>query len=145
MDEQTQRQVGRALAFEHISHALRRLGLADICKCEWIPAERGGEHPKHEAGEILLHADDANAVCRRKLFGCWRRRSTWPALRWPRVRLLNEIIAVESGGGGTAFLRRNLVLPDVLVRQLDGNFEFDGNQVLATHLTRAAGRQDRLD
>jgi hypothetical protein len=42
-------------------------------------------------------------------------------------------------------LRRNLVFANVLVGKLDGNFEFDRNEIVAANLAGAAGGDEVLD
>src|SRR5262249_60945805 len=58
---------------------------------------------------------------------------------------LNRRPAVEPDRRRLAFLRGDFVLADVFVGQLDGDLELDGDEILAAHLTRASGRDNRLD
>jgi hypothetical protein len=57
---------------------------------------------------------------------------------------LNHLRAVETRGRRPAFLRGNLVLPDVLVRELDRDLELDWNKVVPLNFPRASRDDERL-
>ena len=57
---------------------------------------------------------------------------------------LDDLSAGEPGRRRTALFGRHFVLANVLVRPLDGDFEFDWHEVVTAHALGAAGGHERL-
>src|SRR5262249_41294379 len=99
---------------------------------------------QREADEVLLDGRDARPARGVELRLGGRRRAG--ARRGRRLRrILDQLVAAEPGGRRPALLRRNLVLADVLVRQLAIDLEFDRDEVLAADLPRPSGGGEALD
>jgi hypothetical protein len=145
VDEQADREVGRPLYVNHVSLALRRLGLARVCEGDGIGTERGGKHPKREPHEVLLDAIDPRFAYGILLCGGRSGRSLASGGRRRRRRLLNEVAGIEADRRRSAFLRGDLILPDVFVRQLADDFELDRDEIVAADLPGAASRHEAPD
>ena len=61
------------------------------------------------------------------------------------IAQLNQPIAVEAAAVRTAFARGDFVGANVLVRELDADFKFDGDEVVPLKLPRVTARDDGLD
>jgi hypothetical protein len=72
-------------------------------------------------------------------------RHAWRRRRRRGDRQLDQVLAVETDRGRAAFLRRNLVLPNVPVRQLERDFKLDRHQVVAPDLLGTPGRDNTFD
>ena len=143
IDEEAHLEVRIARRFEHVRLALRRFGLADVLECQRICVERCGEQAEHQSGKILL--------CRYQpllehVLEHARRRSghARPRLRRRRRRNLQQHPPIESGRRRIALLRRNFVLAQVFVGELDQYLELDGNEVLPLDASRASGGREAL-
>src|SRR5439155_12518827 len=61
-----------------------------------------------------------------------------------RLREDDQFIAAKSADRDVGILRRELVLADVLVRQLAADFELDRHEVVAAELSAPAGGDEGL-
>ena len=145
VDEEADGEVVRPLRVDHVRLALRRFGFADVGEGHRIGREGRGEHPEREPREVLLHRGDARRarIHRRPRRGAGRGGGGRGRRR--RRRILQPLVAVEARRRRTALLRRDFILAQVLVGQLDEDLEFDRDEILAAHLARASGRREGLD
>ena len=68
-----------------------------------------------------------------------------PRRRRDRPRDQHQRVADEAGRDRAGVLRGKFIAPRILVGQLGLDLELDRHQVLAAHLARAAGGDERLD
>jgi hypothetical protein len=140
VDEEPHRGVVGPLGVDDVCFPFGRFRLPDIGERERIARVRRGEHPEREAHEILLERIDsglASGLLLGRVRG-WCAGASRRSRRWRRHGKLNQILAVEACRGGAGLLGRNLIFPDVLVRELDRDLKLDRDEVVAADLARAA-------
>ena len=112
------------------------------------PGPRAGS-PPGPPGADRLSSRRVRRLGPRSASRCWRRgggraSSTWSGPARSIARL-NQPVAVEAAAVRTAFSRWYLVGPNVLIRELDADFKFDGDQVVPLKLPGLAAGHDGLD
>src|SRR4029077_5564602 len=102
----------------------------------------GGEHPKHQPGEVLFHRDEGRhwfagpsstaggrPAASRTPAG-WRTARSRPAPSGARRRHLDQTVAAEPARSRVRVLRRDLIFADELVGQLAVDLELDGHEIV---------------
>jgi hypothetical protein len=138
VDEESDCRVVGSLSVEDVCLALWRLRLSDVRERERIARVRRCEQAQHQPHEILLQRIDSHLAR-----GFELGRVAW-GRRGRRDRKLDEILAVEARRGGASLLRRNLILSNVFIGQLDGDLELDRHDIIAADLTRSTGCDEVL-